>query len=79
MKTLLLTLVVVTIMCLDLGYTRKCRIGKDGFYSVTCTEKENLCFTMFSARSPTQIIERGCASSCSSRYMKCCSTDSCNG
>nr|Q9PRQ2.2 RecName: Full=Nicotinic acetylcholine receptor-binding protein Mnn-1A; AltName: Full=Three-finger toxin; Short=3FTx [Micrurus nigrocinctus] len=25
----------------------KCRIGKDGFYSVTCTEKENLCFTQF--------------------------------
>nr|AKN63199.1 three-finger toxin precursor D.L [Micrurus diastema] len=83
MKTLLLTLVVVTIVCLDLGYTRKCYEGKVARKSVTCPKGENLCFTIFSFQfHPARAIEFGCAASCPKvglgPHVTCCSANNCN-
>uniref|UniRef100_A0A8C6XA92 Uncharacterized protein n=1 Tax=Naja naja TaxID=35670 RepID=A0A8C6XA92_NAJNA len=46
MKTLLLTLVVVTIVCLDLGYTRKCLNCSTRYCTTfhTCPNGQDLCF-----------------------------------
>nr|AKN63195.1 three-finger toxin precursor L.F [Micrurus laticollaris] len=84
MKTLLLTLVVVTIMCLDLGYTRKCYEGEGTRKSVTCPEGENVCYTIFLAEfNPREkVLKWGCAASCPKVGLgvriTCCSTDNCN-
>uniref|UniRef100_A0A194ASE3 Three-finger toxin 18 n=1 Tax=Micrurus tener TaxID=1114301 RepID=A0A194ASE3_9SAUR len=78
MKALLLTLVVVTIMCLDIGYTLECYVGRDDFKSVTCPEGENHCYAMAFWVKPRPVTIRGCASSCSSKYYMCCPKDKCN-
>nr|P49122.1 RecName: Full=Cytotoxin 7; AltName: Full=Cardiotoxin-7; Short=CTX7; Short=Ctx-7; AltName: Full=Cardiotoxin-like basic protein 2; Short=CLBP2; Flags: Precursor [Naja atra]CAA77017.1 cardiotoxin 7 precursor [Naja atra]CAA90967.1 cardiotoxin 7 [Naja naja] len=82
MKTLLLTLVVVTIVCLDLGYTLKCHNTQLPFIYNTCPEGKNLCFKAtlkFPLKFP---VKRGCAATCprSSSLVKvvCCKTDKCN-
>uniref|UniRef100_U3FYQ5 Three-finger toxin 13 n=1 Tax=Micrurus fulvius TaxID=8637 RepID=U3FYQ5_MICFL len=78
MKALLLTLVVVTIVCLDLGHTLQCYVGRDGFNFVTCPEGETYCYTTAITARPTHVIIRGCISSCAWYYIKCCATDKCN-
>nr|QSI83966.1 three-finger toxin [Calliophis bivirgatus] len=75
MKTLLLTLVVVTIMCVDLGYTIQCYEGVDVKTAVTCSDPNQLCFQLTSPNSPQTL--RGCGHFCLSRAT-CCSTDLCN-
>nr|AKN63200.1 three-finger toxin precursor D.M [Micrurus diastema]AKO63252.1 three-finger toxin precursor T.E [Micrurus tener] len=78
MKTLLLTLVVVTIVCLDLGHTRQCYVGYDASKFVTCPEGENHCYSNVIGLRRSHVISRGCASSCSPFYRTCCGTDKCN-
>nr|QSI83980.1 three-finger toxin [Calliophis bivirgatus] len=79
MKTLLLTLVVLTIMCLDLGYTMQCYHGGDLNTIKTCDKRDPLCFKkLFNNpffKAPKTL--RGCASRCPPDY-DCCSTDLCN-
>nr|P0C553.1 RecName: Full=Neurotoxin 3FTx-LI; Flags: Precursor [Bungarus fasciatus] len=78
MKTLLLTLVVVTIVCLDLGYTLICYSSSMNKDSKTCQKWETVCFQeAFKPHSSGMIILRGCASSCPKGYT-CCATDLCN-
>nr|AHZ08823.1 long neurotoxin [Micropechis ikaheca] len=85
MKTLLLTLVVVTIVCLDLGYTRICLSTPD-VKSKTCPPGENLCYTKTwcdaFCGSRGKVVELGCAATCPipKHYedVICCSTDNCN-
>nr|Q9W716.1 RecName: Full=Cytotoxin homolog 5V; AltName: Full=Cardiotoxin-5V; Short=CTX5V; Flags: Precursor [Naja atra]CAB50697.1 snake venom [Naja atra] len=83
MKTLLLTLVVVTIVCLDLGYTLKCHNTQLPFIYKTCPEGKNLCFKATLRKFPLKFpVKRGCADNCpkNSALLKyvCCSTDKCN-
>uniref|UniRef100_R4G2H8 3FTx-Hem-6 n=1 Tax=Hemiaspis signata TaxID=355698 RepID=R4G2H8_9SAUR len=85
MKTLLLTLVVVTIVCLDLGNSFSCYKTPD-VKSEACAAGENQCYTktwcgsMCSIRG--SLIELGCAATCPTAKpgvtVKCCSTDNCN-
>nr|AEH05952.1 putative neurotoxin 513V5 [Drysdalia coronoides]AEH05953.1 putative neurotoxin 513V5 [Drysdalia coronoides] len=78
MKTLLLTLVVVAIMCLDVGYTLKCRKYLSGY--VVCKENETICYryTVSPFRNRV-IVLRGCSASCpGGNNHVCCSTDMCN-
>nr|Q98965.1 RecName: Full=Cytotoxin 6; AltName: Full=Cardiotoxin-6; Short=CTX6; Flags: Precursor [Naja atra]CAA69977.1 cardiotoxin 6 [Naja atra] len=81
MKTLLLTLVVVTIVCLDLGYTLKCNQLIPPFYK-TCAAGKNLCYKMFMVAAQRFPVKRGCIDVCpkSSLLVKyvCCNTDRCN-
>nr|F5CPE6.1 RecName: Full=Three-finger toxin MALT0070C; Short=3FTx MALT0070C; Flags: Precursor [Micrurus altirostris]AED89573.1 putative three finger toxin precursor [Micrurus altirostris] len=79
MKTLLLTLVVVTIVCLDLGYTLKCYVGRKPYKLITCPEGSKKCATVPLPTRPLPIFSKGCYTSCPSQYVKCCSTDLCNG
>uniref|UniRef100_R4FK68 3FTx-Pse-105 n=1 Tax=Pseudonaja modesta TaxID=340912 RepID=R4FK68_9SAUR len=86
MKTLLLTLVVVTIVCLDLGYTRTCFKTPD-VRSEPCPPGEDLCYTKswcgelcYSRRNR---VDLGCAATCPTPEntgieIICCSTDNCN-
>uniref|UniRef100_R4G2M2 3FTx-Ver-100 n=1 Tax=Vermicella annulata TaxID=1295044 RepID=R4G2M2_9SAUR len=80
MKTLLLTLVVVTIVCLDLGYTLKCyKSHAVGGYEV-CKEHETKCigYNICAFRNHA-IVVRGCGTSCpEGNRPVCCSTDMCN-
>nr|QSI83923.1 three-finger toxin [Calliophis bivirgatus] len=73
MKTLLLTLVVVTIVCLDLGHTRKCYQGGNPKTIVTCQKGENLCYKK---TLPKQTL-RGCGTICPPPSA-CCAADRCN-
>nr|P0C552.1 RecName: Full=Neurotoxin 3FTx-LK; Flags: Precursor [Bungarus fasciatus] len=77
MKTLLLTLVVVTIVCLDLGYTLKCHTTQ--FRNIeTCQKWETVCFQRAVKPHPSSmIVLRGCTSSCG-KGETCCATDLCN-
>nr|QSI83960.1 three-finger toxin [Calliophis bivirgatus] len=76
MKTLLLTLVVVTIMCLDLGYTLKCYEGRVTSAIVTCEKGMNICAKII---GNSVFYTRKCAATCPDRkYVDCCSTDLCN-
>nr|P81783.2 RecName: Full=Candoxin; Flags: Precursor [Bungarus candidus]AAN16112.1 candoxin [Bungarus candidus] len=87
MKTLLLTLVVVTIVCLDLGYTMKCKICnfdtcRAGELKV-CASGEKYCFKESWREARGTRIERGCAATCPKGsvyglYVLCCTTDDCN-
>nr|A8HDK6.1 RecName: Full=Long neurotoxin 1; Short=LNTX-1; Flags: Precursor [Pseudonaja textilis]ABK63540.1 LNTX-1 precursor [Pseudonaja textilis] len=81
MKTLLLTLVVVTIVCLDLGDSLICYLD----FSVphTCAPGEKLCYTRTWNDGRGTRIERGCAATCPipkkpEIHVTCCSTDRCN-
>nr|A0A2P1BSU3.1 RecName: Full=Mipartoxin-3; AltName: Full=Mipartoxin-III; AltName: Full=Three-finger toxin-04; Short=3FTx-04; Flags: Precursor [Micrurus mipartitus]AVI57322.1 mipartoxin-III [Micrurus mipartitus] len=78
MKTLLLTLVVVTIVCLDLGNSLKCydKLKKE----VTCPEGMKFCHKdVLPATHGNSVLVMGCTYSCGlgPRNM-CCSTDLCN-
>nr|Q8UUK0.1 RecName: Full=Cytotoxin homolog Clbp-3; AltName: Full=Cardiotoxin-like basic protein 3; Short=CLBP3; Flags: Precursor [Naja atra]CAC85538.1 cardiotoxin-like basic protein 3 [Naja atra] len=82
MKTLLLTLVVVTIVCLDLGYTRKCHNSPLSLVYQTCPIGQNICFKINVKEAPSIPVKRACAATCpkSSALVKvvCCKTDKCN-
>nr|F5CPE3.1 RecName: Full=Three-finger toxin MALT0065C; Short=3FTx MALT0065C; Flags: Precursor [Micrurus altirostris]AED89570.1 putative three finger toxin precursor [Micrurus altirostris] len=73
MKTLLLTLVVVTILCLDFGHTVTCH--KTDVFTKTCISP--ICYEKITSAF---IIERGCGCPETSRKVKvrCCMTDKCN-
>nr|QSI83959.1 three-finger toxin [Calliophis bivirgatus] len=77
MKTLLLTLVVVTIMCLDLGYTLKCYEGRVTSAIVTCEKGMNICAKII---GNSVFYTRKCAATCPVGYSNthCCDTDRCN-
>uniref|UniRef100_R4G2H7 3FTx-Hem-14 n=1 Tax=Hemiaspis signata TaxID=355698 RepID=R4G2H7_9SAUR len=84
MKTLLLTLVVVTIVCLDLGDSLKCYLSST--HSKDCAVGEDLCYTETWCDAwcgvRGQRVELGCAATCPTAKprvtVKCCSTDNCN-
>uniref|UniRef100_R4G2Q9 3FTx-Bra-6 n=1 Tax=Brachyurophis roperi TaxID=1295043 RepID=R4G2Q9_9SAUR len=84
MKTLLLTLVVVTIVCLDLGDSLICFEGYKA--PKTCPPGQNLCYTKtlcgFRCASRGPRVELGCAATCPipkpREEVTCCSTDNCN-
>nr|A2CKF6.1 RecName: Full=Neurotoxin 3FTx-8a; AltName: Full=3FTx-VIIIa; Flags: Precursor [Bungarus fasciatus]ABI33870.1 three finger toxin [Bungarus fasciatus] len=85
MKTLLLTLVVVTIVCLDLGYTLTCLICPERYCQKvhTCRGEEKLCVKRFyDEKALGWRAKRGCAATCPEAKPKetveCCSTDKCN-
>nr|AKN63196.1 three-finger toxin precursor D.I [Micrurus diastema] len=82
MKTLLLTLVVVTIMCLDFGYTLICLTHKSAVFETTETCLPGLhkvCYKRWHIGHPGVA---GCAVTCPRRYLieivECCATDKCN-
>uniref|UniRef100_R4FKG7 3FTx-Ver-47 n=1 Tax=Vermicella annulata TaxID=1295044 RepID=R4FKG7_9SAUR len=80
MKTLLLTLVVVTIVCLDLGYTLKCYNPKTAEGYEVCKEHETKCigYNICLFRNHAVVV-RGCGASCPTENLPvCCSTDMCN-
>nr|O93422.1 RecName: Full=Long neurotoxin homolog; AltName: Full=Kappa-cobrotoxin; Flags: Precursor [Naja atra]CAA76846.1 kappa-cobrotoxin [Naja atra] len=85
MKTLLLTLVVVTIVCLALGYTLTCLICPEKYCNKvhTCLNGEKICFKKYDQRKLLgKRYIRGCADTCPVRkpreIVECCSTDKCN-
>nr|Q2VBN2.1 RecName: Full=Weak neurotoxin WNTX34; Flags: Precursor [Ophiophagus hannah]ABB83637.1 weak neurotoxin precursor [Ophiophagus hannah] len=85
MKTLLLTLVVVTIVCLDLGYSLTCLNCPEQYCKRihTCRNGENVCFKRFyEGKLLCKQFRRGCAATCpeakSREIVQCCSTDECN-
>nr|WVG99523.1 long-chain [Pseudonaja textilis] len=86
MKTQLLTLVVVTIVCLDLGYTRTCFITPD-VKSKPCPPGQEVCYTKTWCDGFCGIrgkrVDLGCAATCPTPKKTgidiiCCSTDDCN-
>uniref|UniRef100_R4FI94 3FTx-Bra-26 n=1 Tax=Brachyurophis roperi TaxID=1295043 RepID=R4FI94_9SAUR len=79
MKTLLLTLVVVTIVCLDLGYTLKCRSSRIANGNVVCEKYQTICFR-YQVRPYQNIVltRMGCSDSCPRKDAVCCSSDLCN-
>nr|QSI83963.1 three-finger toxin [Calliophis bivirgatus] len=80
MKTLLLTLVVVTSLCLDLGYTIKCYNTPLPFIYKTCPEGEKMCFEKsFKIGKFKLYVSRGCTDKCpKGKAVKCCETNKCN-
>nr|ACY68693.1 short-chain neurotoxin isoform 8 [Parasuta nigriceps] len=80
MKTLLLTLVLVTIVCLDLGYTVTCCNQQSSQPKTTKTCAESTCYKKDLERSRGTIIERGCGCPKVKPGIKleCCKTDECN-
>uniref|UniRef100_R4FIT5 3FTx-Pse-89 n=1 Tax=Pseudonaja modesta TaxID=340912 RepID=R4FIT5_9SAUR len=87
MKTLLLTLVVVTIVCLDLGYTRTCYKTPAPVRPGPCPPGQEICYTKTWCDEwcgiRGKVIELGCAATCptpekTSIQVTCCSTDRCN-
>nr|QSI83926.1 three-finger toxin [Calliophis bivirgatus] len=88
MKTLLLTFVVVTFLCLDLGYTRKCCSYQSSTRKTTkiCPDGEDVCYgkTSVGPSGPVgrTVLELGCAATCPSRTLgvniRCCKKDKCN-
>nr|ADN67590.1 three-finger toxin precursor [Bungarus multicinctus] len=88
MKTLLLTLVVVTIVCLDLGYTMKCKDMSLRYFVVPVNSKfvqveRSIAFKESWREARGTRIERGCAATCPKGsvyglYVLCCTTDDCN-
>nr|Q53B49.1 RecName: Full=Short neurotoxin OH-35; Flags: Precursor [Ophiophagus hannah]AAT97259.1 short chain alpha neurotoxin precursor [Ophiophagus hannah] len=85
MKTLLLTLVVVTIVCLDLGHTLIC-VKQYTIFGVTpeiCADGQNLCYKTWHMVYPGGYDHtRGCAATCPKMKnhdtVHCCTTDKCN-
>nr|P0C554.1 RecName: Full=Neurotoxin 3FTx-RK; Flags: Precursor [Bungarus fasciatus] len=85
MKTLLLTLVVVTIVCLELGYTRKCltKYSQDNESSKTCPSGQKLCFKKWeTGKLLGTKVKRGCVATCPQPkkewIIQCCAKDKCN-
>nr|QSI83981.1 three-finger toxin [Calliophis bivirgatus] len=75
MKTLLLTLVVVTIVCLDLGHTWDCYQGDNPKIVVTCSKSKHLCFKTVFLDPPRTL--RGCTFRCPP-HARCCAANKCN-
>nr|Q2VBN4.1 RecName: Full=Beta-cardiotoxin CTX23; Flags: Precursor [Ophiophagus hannah]ABB83635.1 cardiotoxin precursor [Ophiophagus hannah] len=83
MKTLLLTLVVVTIVCLDLGYTRKCLNTPLPLIYKTCPIGQDKCIKMTIKKLPSKYdVIRGCTDICPKSsadvVVVCCDTNKCN-
>nr|Q90VW1.1 RecName: Full=Erabutoxin b; Short=ETXB; Short=Eb; AltName: Full=Short neurotoxin 1b; Flags: Precursor [Laticauda semifasciata]CAA34824.1 unnamed protein product [Laticauda semifasciata]BAA75749.1 short chain neurotoxin [Laticauda semifasciata]BAA75750.1 short chain neurotoxin [Laticauda semifasciata]BAA75751.1 short chain neurotoxin [Laticauda semifasciata]BAC78201.1 erabutoxin b [Laticauda semifasciata] len=82
MKTLLLTLVVVTIVCLDLGYTRICfnHQSSQPQTTKTCSPGESSCYHKQWSDFRGTIIERGCGCPTVKPGIKlsCCESEVCN-
>nr|F5CPE2.1 RecName: Full=Three-finger toxin MALT0063C; Short=3FTx MALT0063C; Flags: Precursor [Micrurus altirostris]AED89569.1 putative three finger toxin precursor [Micrurus altirostris] len=79
MRTLLLTLVVVTIVCLDLGNSLICYVSEYGA-KMTCPEGKTLCekYAVPLMQGHFYFAWR-CTSTCKAgAYNICCSTDLCN-
>nr|P01404.2 RecName: Full=Toxin F-VIII; AltName: Full=Toxin DaF8; AltName: Full=Toxin TA2; Flags: Precursor [Dendroaspis angusticeps]CAA37485.1 angusticeps-type protein DaF8 [Dendroaspis angusticeps] len=80
MKTLLLTLLVVTIVCLDLASTMICYSHKTPQPSATITCEEKTCYKKSVRKLPAIVAGRGCG--CPSKEMlvaiHCCRSDKCN-
>nr|QSI83970.1 three-finger toxin [Calliophis bivirgatus] len=81
MKTLLLTLLVMTIMCLDLGYTLQCYNTPLPFFFQTCPKGKNNCFKFKLRLASLELFNvKGCIGYCpKKRGFVCCSTNKCNG
>nr|A0A2P1BSS9.1 RecName: Full=Mipartoxin-2; AltName: Full=Mipartoxin-II; AltName: Full=Three-finger toxin-03; Short=3FTx-03; Flags: Precursor [Micrurus mipartitus]AVI57321.1 mipartoxin-II [Micrurus mipartitus] len=80
MKTLLLTLVVVTIVCLDLGNSLICYVSREG-QTQTCPEGMNLCekYAVSYFHDGRYFFTYECTSTCHRGDRNvCCSTDLCN-
>nr|Q2VBN3.1 RecName: Full=Weak neurotoxin WNTX33; AltName: Full=Three-finger toxin; Short=3FTx; Flags: Precursor [Ophiophagus hannah]ABB83636.1 weak neurotoxin precursor [Ophiophagus hannah] len=82
MKTLLLTLVVVTIVCLDLGYSLIC-FNQETYRpetTTTCPDGEDTCYSTFWNDHRGVKIERGCGCPRVNPGISiiCCKTDKCN-
>ncbi|XP_032078229.1 weak neurotoxin 10-like [Thamnophis elegans] len=85
MKTLLLALLVVTVVCLDFGHTLICYTCPGVLCKTKqkCPKGQNLCFRR---RKFYDLIgfgaSRGCAATCPtvgrSDVIACCSTNRCN-
>uniref|UniRef100_R4G2E3 3FTx-Bra-30 n=1 Tax=Brachyurophis roperi TaxID=1295043 RepID=R4G2E3_9SAUR len=82
MKTLLLTLVVVTIVCLNLGYTRICYNQKASRpkTTITCPDGETSCYKKDLMSSFGILILRGCGcpKEVPNLLLMCCKKDKCN-
>nr|BAA75768.1 short chain neurotoxin [Laticauda colubrina]BAA75769.1 short chain neurotoxin [Laticauda colubrina]BAA75770.1 short chain neurotoxin [Laticauda colubrina]BAA75771.1 short chain neurotoxin [Laticauda colubrina]BAA75772.1 short chain neurotoxin [Laticauda colubrina] len=82
MKTLLLTLVVVTMVCLDLGYTRRCYNQQSSQPKTTksCPPGENSCYNKQWRDHRGSITERGCGCPKVKPGIKlrCCESEDCN-
>nr|A8HDJ4.1 RecName: Full=Short neurotoxin 1; Short=SNTX-1; Flags: Precursor [Pseudechis porphyriacus]ABK63528.1 SNTX-1 precursor [Pseudechis porphyriacus] len=82
MKTLLLTLVVVTIVCLDLGYTMTCcnQQSSQPKTTTTCAGGESSCYKKTWSDHRGSRTERGCGCPHVKPGIKltCCETDECN-
>uniref|UniRef100_R4FIP4 3FTx-Hop-25 n=1 Tax=Hoplocephalus bungaroides TaxID=83403 RepID=R4FIP4_9SAUR len=80
MKTLLLTLVVVTIVCLDLGYTMTCCNQQSSQPKTTIPCPMMFCYKMTWRDHRGTIIKRGCG--CPhvkpGIQIECCKTNECN-
>nr|F5CPD3.1 RecName: Full=Three-finger toxin MALT0044C; Short=3FTx MALT0044C; Flags: Precursor [Micrurus altirostris]AED89560.1 putative three finger toxin precursor [Micrurus altirostris] len=84
MKTLLLTLVVVTIVCLDLGNTRICDDSNIPSERTPkrCQGGYNICYKINFPTPGYELLQiKGCAARCPTnpRFPKaeCCATDNC--
>nr|P10455.2 RecName: Full=Short neurotoxin C; Flags: Precursor [Laticauda colubrina]BAA75767.1 short chain neurotoxin [Laticauda colubrina] len=82
MKTLLLTLVVVTMVCLDLAYTRRCYNQQSSQPKTTksCPPGENSCYNKQWRDHRGSITERGCGCPKVKPGIKlrCCESEDCN-
>nr|P0C555.1 RecName: Full=Neurotoxin 3FTx-RI; Flags: Precursor [Bungarus fasciatus] len=82
MKTLLLTLVVLTIVCLDLGHTRIClnQQSSEPQTTETCPNGEDTCYNKTWNTHRGSRTDRGCG--CPKVKpginLRCCKTDKCN-
>uniref|UniRef100_U3FVH8 Three-finger toxin 4a n=1 Tax=Micrurus fulvius TaxID=8637 RepID=U3FVH8_MICFL len=81
MNTLLLTLLVVTIVCLDFGYTTKCltKFSPGLQTSQTCPAGQKICFKKWKKGKK---VSRGCAVTCPKpkkhETIQCCTENNCN-
>uniref|UniRef100_A0A0F7YZ34 Three-finger toxin 10b n=1 Tax=Micrurus fulvius TaxID=8637 RepID=A0A0F7YZ34_MICFL len=86
MKTLLLTLVVLTIVCLDLGNTRICDDSSIPFLRTPqlCPKGQDVCYKKTPIVKKFKWLQKkGCASSCPKNgfikifKIECCTKDNC--
>nr|Q9DEQ3.1 RecName: Full=Neurotoxin homolog NL1; Flags: Precursor [Naja atra]CAC08183.1 unnamed protein product [Naja atra] len=85
MKTLLLTLVVVTMVCMDLGYTTICynHLSRTPETTEICPDSWYFCYKISLADGNDVRIKRGCTFTCpelrpTGKYVYCCRRDKCN-
>nr|AED89574.1 putative three finger toxin precursor [Micrurus altirostris] len=81
MKTLLLTLVVVTIVCLDFGHTMICYNQQSSQPPTTTTCSEGQCYKKSWRDLHGWRTDRGCGCPKTNPGIKfnCCSCNRCNG